>query len=195
MRILWITNNPIIDFIPEIKGTPALGGSWIIALAHALAGSEDIELGIVTNVPSGKYQKLVRNALTQYCIPINKKNGLVVNDLYPELVEDYQKVIDDFAPDLIHIHGTERYFGLLFTRNHVNKPVVISIQGIITSYYDYLLGGITESTLRKKRSIKNLLTGGTLNQRKQYKKYRAIEEEILAYNKYWFCRTTGIAVR
>lgn len=190
MRILWITNNPVVDFIPDIHGTPALGGSWIMALAHALSVHEDIELGVVTNIPGGKYQKLVRNAITQYCIPIKKRKGLIINDLYPELIEEYQTVIEDFAPDLIHIHGTERYFGLLSTRGHITTPVVISVQGIITSYYDYLLGGIPESTLRKKRSIKNLFTGGVLNQRRQYNNYRPIEEEILADNKYWFCRTS-----
>jgi glycosyltransferase involved in cell wall biosynthesis len=190
MRILWITNNPISDFIPEIKGTPALGGSWIMALANALVNNGDYtKLAVVTNIPGGKFQKLVKNSITQYCIPLAKRNGLIINDLYPELVDDYQKVIDDFAPDIIHIHGTERYFGLLATRGHLNKPVVISIQGIITSYYDYLLGGIPESTLKQKRSLKNLISGGVLNQRKQYKNYRSIEEEILTHNTFWFCRT------
>jgi glycosyltransferase involved in cell wall biosynthesis len=189
MRILWITNNPIADFIPEIKGSPALGGSWIMALANALAESADIELGVVTNIPGGKFQKLVKNSITQYCIPISKRNGIVINNLYPELVDDYQQVVDDFAPDLIHIHGTERYFGLLSARAHINKPVIISIQGIISSYYDYLLGGIPEKTLIKKQSLKNLISGGIINQRKQYRKYRDIEEEILTCNPYWFCRT------
>lgn len=189
MRILWITNNPLTDFLPEIKGTPALGGSWIMALAKALAHGSDIELGVVTNVVDGKSQKFVKDSITQYCIPIRKKNGLVVNDLYPELVDRYQHVVDDFAPDLIHIHGTERYFGLLSTRGHLNKPVVISIQGIITSYYDYLLGGITETALKRARSFKNLISGGALNQRKQYAQYRSTEEEILTHNSFWFCRT------
>src|SRR5688500_16915658 len=102
MRILWITNNPIPEFLPEIHGAPALGGSWIAALGEKLSSGQGIKLAVVTNVLGGKHQKLIHHSITQYCIPIDKRNGLVINDLYPDLVDHYQRVIDDFYPDVIH---------------------------------------------------------------------------------------------
>jgi glycosyltransferase involved in cell wall biosynthesis len=191
MRVLWISNNPLPEFLSEITGNPALGGSWIIALAHEMIKESDIELAVVTSVPGGKYQKLQKGRLTQYVIPINKKKNAVINDLYPELTRHYQRVEQDFSPDVIHIHGTERYFGLLSARKHLRAPAIISVQGIIASYYKYLLGGISETQIKNKRSLKNLLSqGGIVNQRALYKSYIPIEKEILKNNTYWFCRTT-----
>ena len=49
-------------------------------------------------------------------------------------------MFSDFNPDIIHIHGTERFYGLLGSRNLVSLPVVISFQGIlheIVKYHNY----------------------------------------------------------
>ncbi|HYF67848.1 MAG TPA: glycosyltransferase [Ohtaekwangia sp.] len=190
MKILWITNNPLPEFFSEIKGNPVPGGSWISALAYALSQDKEIQLAVVTNVSGGVYQKLQQGSVIQYTVPIKQNGWYTINDVYPELIDWYQQVESDFNPDVIHIHGTERYFGLLSGRKLLKAPTVISIQGIITACYDHYLGGLKESTLLKTRSLKNfLLGGGILNQRKVYWKYLPIEHEILRNNTYFFCRT------
>jgi hypothetical protein len=47
---------------------------------------------------------------------------------------DLQKSVDivrQRRPDLIHIHGTERYYGLLAARKLTPAPCVISLQGFL----------------------------------------------------------------
>lgn len=43
----------------------------------------------------------------------------------------------DFQPDVVHIHGSERFYGLLAARNLTEKPIAISLQGILGPYAEY----------------------------------------------------------
>lgn len=47
------------------------------------------------------------------------------------------KIVADFQPDLIHIHGTERFYGLLKSRRLIDVPAVFSLQGLLGPYSRY----------------------------------------------------------
>jgi glycosyltransferase involved in cell wall biosynthesis len=44
------------------------------------------------------------------------------------------QIVKEFAPDLLHIHGTERFYGLLRSRGLTGVPAVISLQGLMGPY-------------------------------------------------------------
>jgi glycosyltransferase involved in cell wall biosynthesis len=46
-------------------------------------------------------------------------------------------IVNEWKPDLIHIHGTESCFGLLSARGLVKCPVVISLQGLLGPYSEW----------------------------------------------------------
>jgi len=56
------------------------------------------------------------------------------------VLQEMAGIIDRFNPDLIHIHGTEGYYGLLSGRTQT--PVVISLQGILDAVADAYWGSI-----------------------------------------------------
>ncbi len=70
------------------------------------------------------------------------------------LVNSYMSAIDDFKPDIVHVHGTENNFGLLRKYIDANIAVVCSIQGIITPCLDYLKQSVSSINIGKYRSIK-----------------------------------------
>lgn len=51
----------------------------------------------------------------------------------PQLLE----VVNDFKPDIIHVFGSENIYGLL--SNYVAIPLVLHIQGILTSIWNAYL--------------------------------------------------------
>ena len=46
-------------------------------------------------------------------------------------------LVNEWQPDLIHIHGTESAYGLLTARRMVTYPTMISIQGLLGPYSEW----------------------------------------------------------
>jgi len=62
-----------------------------------------------------------------------------LGSLRPELpsrtrMSKYASIVKEWNPDVVHVHGTERDYGLLKSREHTDKPVVVSIQGVMAPY-------------------------------------------------------------
>jgi glycosyltransferase involved in cell wall biosynthesis len=188
MKILWLIHDVLNPFYPFVVGKPTKGGSWISPLFFNLAKSKELEFGVMTPIINGKKIKKKIDGITYYSIQIKKGDNDI--PISSDLAERYLDVILDFRPDLIHVHGIEKNFGLI--RKFVNKeiPIVCSIQGIINSYYPYLEESISDIRLKKFKSIKNWLGyGGFDSIAKSWKKYMSIEQEIVKINKYFIGRT------
>ena len=98
------------------------------------------------------------------------------------------KVINDFKPDIIHIFGSEKSFGLVSL--HTNIPVIIHIQGILNPCLNaYYPPSISKTDI----IIKNLLNPFKLiNYLRVYSffKHDTCRESIILRNcKYFIGRT------
>ena len=189
MKILWITWGPFEPFRKFlIKGRPEKSSSWTSPLFFSLSKDKNIELGSIVPVIKGIYQKENIENITYYSVPINSGDNFTI--LHKELISNYQLVIDDFKPDLIHIHGVEVNFGLLREYIDTDIPIVCSIQGIINPYYDFLEYSVATLHLNKYKSLKNWLgRGGVRSALKRWKRYKNIEKKILEINHYFIGRT------
>ncbi|MDD2244606.1 MAG: glycosyltransferase family 4 protein [Dysgonamonadaceae bacterium] len=189
MRILWIINDVLPDFHPFVVGTPTTSGSWIAPLFYALKNQSELTMGSVTPILDGMEQKINIDNISYYAIRINEKEN--ISNMNKSLAEKYLSVINDFKPDIIHIHGTEHNFGLL--RKYVSPriPIVCSIQSIIVPYRDYMKKSAATLKLSKYRSVKNRLgRGGINNALRRWNKYSSVEKEIFKINKYFIGRTS-----
>lgn len=188
MKVLWITNDVLESFYPFVEGKPTKGGSWVEALYSALKKHTFIEFGILTPVLDGARQKIIQENTVYYTIPINKKSKKKY--LSKKLSEHYLAQINDFDPDIIHIHGTELNFGLITKFLKPSLPVVCSIQGIITSYIPYLNSSVANIDINRFKSLKNwLFYGGVKGFFTNWNKYSIIEKRIYENNKYFIGRT------
>lgn len=188
MRILWITQDTLNEFYPYVKGKPNKSASWTSPLFYNLQKNETLQLGSVVSVTNGEVQKECIKNVPYYSIPIKYGGNLKL--LPVNQVKMYKKVIADFQPDIIHIHGVEFNFGLL--RKHIdsNIPIVCSIQGLINPCYLYLKYSVAAIDLNKYRSLKNLLgRGGFQGNLKRWRGYINIEKEIVKINDYFIGRT------
>lgn len=187
-RILWITwgvFEPVYNFV---KGRPEKNSSWTTPLFLSMCKQHNIQLASVTPVINGAFQKKNVDNVLYYSVPIKSGDNLI--QLNKTLIKNYKLAIDDFKPDLIHIHGVEVNFGLL--RKHVDNkiPIVCSIQGLINPYYLFLKYSVATIKLNRYRSLKNLLgRGGLKGTLKRWEKYMDIEREILQINQYFIGRT------
>ena len=64
------------------------------------------------------------------------------------LTEKALRLIAEFKPDVIHVQGTEYFYGCFEPSIYGGAPVVVSIQGLISGIYPHYMGGISPRELR-----------------------------------------------
>ena len=158
------------------------------ALADALMETHQLELGIATNVPDCLWSKKQINGKTFFTIPISKR--INYQSLPLSIVQVYQRAINEFNPDIIHIHGTEYFHGLLTGRKHIECPTVISIQGIIDVCKQHYWGGISFGNLIKSRTLRDWIRiDGLIEQKFRWYRRAKWEREIFKTNMAFIGRT------
>jgi glycosyltransferase involved in cell wall biosynthesis len=142
MKVLWFTNSSV-DYHEFINGYN--GGGWMTSLKKNIDKEKYIELGISFLMKDSVFKKKIINT-TYYpvCVQSSFKDKIVAKVKYfgrlkerykntdAQYLKKFLEVISDFNPDIIHIWGTEKNFGLIC--KYVKVPVIIHLQGIINPY-------------------------------------------------------------
>lgn len=182
-------NNPLPDCSAEI-GLPAItGGGWLVALSQSLTREGAIELGVASRVAEGKSRNIVVGRIQHFTVPApNKGYGLFRPTA--NMIRRYQEIVRQFSPDVIHVHGTEWYGGLVTVENGMGQPAIVSLQGLITHHRRHLFGQLGFLDILKARTLREWLTfSGLWKQRMQWNKRAVIEGEIIRRNRVFIGRT------
>lgn len=136
-------------------------GGWVANSAKALAASGEVELGIVwASSLVEEYTRFEEDGTTYFCIPrggwmerVGRRLRVLPPLRYAWQLLTYRlrqrtygplasckRAVEEFKPDLLHIHGTEGFYGLL--ARQVDLPVLISLQGILSSVAHAYWGSI-----------------------------------------------------
>jgi len=157
MNILWITN---IQF-PAVRGRLGLPvevvGGWMFALASELSFNKQVNMAVSTIYDGVDLKRFVDSDIVYYLLPAGE-----MKKYYDRSLEKYWvEVINEFKPDIIHIHGTEYAHGLACVKACPKQKYVISIQGLLSVYQEYYYAGIKPFQLIKHTTlndIKNFMT-------------------------------------
>lgn len=172
MRILWIS------FL----------GSWTKPLLNRLINEKDLELGLVIPNESKEFCLLDIQGLKCYGLGLRKKD--IYCNMDNKIFDKYYTAINDFKPDIIHIHGTEK--NLAQVQNFIkNIPVIISVQGIMSAYHRFSLNYLWYSELFSSLSIKNIFgKGGVFEMKRRFKYSYKYEEDIFKKGQFFLGRTS-----
>jgi len=193
MRVLWFCST----FFPEAcksLGFPLyVKCGWMSSLGHALAKTENIELGVAVPSTEVPYNKITFSNSTHYVIPLDKNTAAFELTIQPStsLIDDCIKIINDFKPDIIHIHGTEYFYGLIPLLSNISMPSVISLQGLIGPYSRYYFGSMSMSEIIKCHSVYGLIRkfGLIFEYRLWQRRAKVTENEIIRGNNNFIGRT------
>jgi glycosyltransferase involved in cell wall biosynthesis len=161
------------------------GGGWLTALLGRMLKDTDSRFACVA---FGKYSKVDISSderIQSFVIP----KGLSKNEKGLRRCCD---LVNEWKPDLIHIHGTEGVFGLLPARCMVKCPAVISLQGLLGPYsewYHYFGKASIIDLFRMHRWIEIPLLRGQWIMYYGYIKAAKREREIIAGNRFFIGRT------
>lgn len=157
MRVLWISNIIFPEVCKELNVNVGVVGGWMQSGASSLIeNNKDIELAVISFYKGDKLRIIDKFRIRYYLIP---KSG----NLYDKKLEAfYRRVVGDYQPDIVHVHGSENTHSAAFVRACGNKNVVVSIQGLVSIYANYYLGGISLKEVRRNISLRDILRADTL---------------------------------
>lgn len=164
IKVVWLSNVAFSNM--EIQST----GTWLIAMGQALLSNSTIELHNIAQSNKCIYKKESIGSLTQYYVPIEKlkRNGLPSSKTIKFIVE----IIKEINPDIIHVWGTENYWGLLTARNFIKGVVLLEIQGLKYLVAKVYYGNLTLFELLKSINLKEILKPTTSLFAGKYRLYK-----------------------
>lgn len=172
MKILWTVNTIFPYPAEQLKiGKSAFGG-WLNGLANQLKGQKNIELGIVTVYDGNEIKKYCDGNIIYYLMP-----GAPALKYNSKLNKFAQAILDDFGPEILHIHGTEYAHGLSFL-NACNDDVrkIVSIQGLVSCIEKVYLAGIPYNEILENITLRDIIRQDNLFQQKSKFKMRGMNE-------------------
>ncbi|MGD9731524.1 MAG: glycosyltransferase family 4 protein [Desulfamplus sp.] len=178
MKIIWLSNKLLLG--KDCGNT----GTWLDSMAHELTKSNMIQLG---NISTGKVDKITRQdcgQVQQWIIPnITKLNN---NGLPSEkIISDIINVIESFSPDLVHVWGTENFWGLLTARKCIRRVALLEIQGLKYAIANVFHGGLTAKEQLSCIGLKEIVKKSMIWQgRRRFAKWGRFEKEIISQHQY-----------
>ncbi len=195
MRVLWFVNAPpqaIIERFPrELGGRNQ--GSWLLALEEALLQRGNVALGVAWATEATKeVTRIQSEAAAYYCTPKRPPRRFIGNWTIPRSWEPEVghclAVVKDFQPDIVHVHGTEGFYGLV--TQGTKTPVVVSINGMPGECAKVFWGNLGWREILELTSFYEVMRGrGMLHDFRAYLSTVIREREIIAANHNFIGRT------
>jgi glycosyltransferase involved in cell wall biosynthesis len=148
-------------------------------MAGGLLHSEAIELGIIAHDGVTQFTRRDYRQVNQWLLPTAARLG---RDGLPSasLVEAILAAVKEFSPDLVHIWGTESFWGLLHARGLLTYSALLEIQGLKGQIAKVVFGGLTLLERLQCTGIKELLKRRTIYaDRRDFARWGLHEEEII----------------
>ena len=184
MKVLWFTNVPLEAVVKRQGNTVSGTGFWMHLLTEPLRQAPEItRLGVVWAGTTRPNEPFEANGVDYYTVLHSRKAaiyGIGRSKDEDRCLSRFVQIIDEFKPDLIHIHGTERFYGLLKTRHLTSIPTVISIQGLMGPCAKYAWGDKNLWDVLKLQGKWDAIRGfPSLRRRSQYLHNAKREKETL----------------
>lgn len=180
-KVLWLTNFRFANAANSGSGT------WIEAMGRGLAADGRYEIFNITlgNVKQCEHEQV--DGIKQWTFPIRMVAKRPLSAHLPShMVASIVALSEKIRPDLIHVWGTERTWGLLTARSVLNFPALLEMQGITSAIAPYHTGCLSPEEIRACRWIKEWLRPHTSLTSTQRQFVKSIDNEHEMYRGHRF---------
>ncbi len=133
MRVLWFCNVPTLEMYRHAGQVNVRhGGHWVAQLSRHLLGTKDIELGIAVAYPDLPESEFEYENVHYFIV--QQPHRFHAFDMRTADIKKCLAIIEKFQPDIIHIHGSERFYGMIRASGKTTIPTCLSIQGLLGSF-------------------------------------------------------------
>lgn len=179
MRIMWITSRLLPDACRAVGFPEPVVGGWMQAQLDALQkryGNEHEYFVLASD--SRKCDVQLANVRHRSFGDGRATYG----DRIPNRLEaDAASAIAEFEPDIIHIHGTEFFYGRMSKRTYHDVPVIVSLQGILHGCHPFVNGAISQREMFWEQfNLRRLVTGcSVFNEQTLWREMRVPQERLV----------------
>lgn len=189
MRIMWTVFVTFPEVADKIHRKSEYACTWARALAEQIRYRDDMELAIVSVADEAEVKKFTVDCVDFYFLPYRKE--IMRNGGGEKAKQAWKQILDDFKPDVIHIHGSESLVPYELIKLQPNIPMFITLQGILSNYYKDDYAAINISDIARTTTIRDLIRhSGILLDRKKTQRKSLLEQKMLKGVPYLGGRTT-----
>src|SRR5579872_3288944 len=188
MRVLWFTNAALPAVQIRRGQIPGGSGQWMTCLLRELQQIAGIDIEVATAHPGLDDDEFSVDGVRYFVFAQPR-----FESIFEARKRDLDRCVDLVTqrnPDVVHIHGSERFFGLLKARKLIETPALISIQGLVEACVPVFFGALSPSEIWKSQSWFELATRrGHFWRYRDYLKGARLGREILEKAKFFMGRT------
>jgi len=141
MRVLWFTNVPMPAVAGSMGNSLGRGGYWMSELLKHLAELPEMRLAVVTAGRALPENRCEENGVEYFTVH-QPRSSLFLRD--PKSARGRcAEIVRRWAPDLVHVHGTEHFYGLVLSNGGIDLPCLVSLQGLLGPYSGKYFGGLS----------------------------------------------------
>jgi len=178
MKSLWIVNKCCGGLHRKLHGKKATGGQWLDAMLEEAAQFPDDYIVVVNVEVSPDLEFYQEGNVTYYTI--KGQPNAKYDYKSQQSIAAWKAILQKEKPDVIEIWGTEFPYALAAMDAAPDVPAVIYVQGILDSIEKYYLSGLSNTELKKARTLRDVLTGTTIRQtQKGFGRRAEYEKEII----------------
>jgi glycosyltransferase involved in cell wall biosynthesis len=189
MRALHFMNSPLpLDQLVSGGNGIKTAGGWITALIGQLLRDTDFDLACASFGRTENIHVSHGHRIDCYVVP----GGLSVGRASDRGLRLCRDLVNEWRPDVIHIHGTEAAYGLLTARAMVKCPALTSLQGLLGPYsefYRYFGNSSLTDIVKMHRWIEIPALRGHWITFLRMRRMAQREREIIAGNRFFMGRT------
>lgn len=170
MKVLWVSLVKFPPLCSHLGERVPVHCGWLYSSARAMLRlMPEVQLGVIVYSYGKKYEKYDIDEVTYYLVPTKR-----MYKTSKEQIETCRKAIQDFAPDLIHIHGTEHSLAkAVCVANNSSVKTIANIQGLAGPYMRYADGRLSLWDKWKNITLLDFYRGTFLLNAKRCFKHRA----------------------
>ena len=122
------------------KPLAPVGGWMHSSLKRLVSLAPQMEIAVATPYDGISLYDKTLSGVRYFCLPLRGKRPI---RRLPHLREYWNTIQHRFAPDVVHIHGSEYTHGYEWCEIGGTENVVMSVQGLLGAYERHLWGGVT----------------------------------------------------
>lgn len=183
IRVLWVTNQPIAKHCEMLNMTVGQSGGWMEKSYEALKDASTITLGVATIYNGKEVLHSIADGNDFFVLPSRHNIGAYdQNDAYN--LRQWEAIVSEFRPDIIHLWGTEYAIGLCALKAAKGIPSVVYMQGMLNQLANHYCDGVSlAEQLRYITPIDIKRWDFLWSRKKRFEKAAKREVEILKLSK------------
>ncbi len=186
MKVLWVCNIMLPAIARQLGVTYSSREGWLSGLLDRVAqeqGHNRIELGIAFPVGEdlGELQRTMQLGENVSCRCYGFRENLDTPEVYDETLEKrFAEILADFAPDILHVFGTEFPHALACIKAYGRSDrTLVGIQGLCSVIAEEYMADLPAKVQRQMTLRDRIREDGLKQQQKKFRKRGEHEKSAL----------------